>query len=136
MIVNFSIQFTLRLYLSLETATFCYLFLELEEEETNNHTHMPSTNGRTMPNHHAALSRPKQTRGPIADDNVRTQLYEMITKDLDKFVLTTIPKGLHYIQCHITRTKGDIYNLLAERPTDHRKVSDDETKQFEVDRFS
>ena len=97
---------------------------------------MSTINERTTSNHHTASSDPKQSSEPTANDDIRTHLYEMITEALGKFVFTTIPEGLYYIRCHITRAKDNIYWLHAERPTDKEKVSDNEAKQIETDRFS
>lgn len=97
--------------------------LDSEEEENNLGAILP-INQPTASNHHSAASRPEQPDQPTTNDDVRTQLYDMITEDLNKFVFTTIPDGVDYIQCRITRAKGDVYWLHAEQPTKKNKVSD------------
>lgn len=93
------------------------------EEERNDHDATSSTNRQTNSNNAPTSSQHEQDDEANADDAIQNQLYEMISEDLDKFVFTTIPEGIDYIQCRITRAKGDIYWLHAERPYDGKKVS-------------
>jgi hypothetical protein len=57
-------------------------------------------------------------------------MFEMIGDDLDKFVFTTIPKDLDYIQCRVTRAKQDVYWLHAEHPVNKKKVSHIQTRNL------
>ena len=105
-------------------------------EERDNHDATSSTNRPTNSNNALASSQPEQQNKINTNDDVRNQLYEMIREDLDKFVFTTIPKGMDYIQCRITRAKGDIYWLHAEHPSDGKKVSNNRAISFVLDKVS